>query len=270
MAKVRYKEPSENFKKSTMKSLVSKQRSSVGSEGSVGEFYNFSISFLIPYAKQARKRFDDKQIAELAATIKENGIQNPLLVLASKSQPEKFEVVSGERRLRAAKLLGLTKVPCIVVNEEKAEEIALIENMQRTDLHPVKVANAISSILYNPKWGDVSKFSDKICKDQSDVSHYLAYGKLPESIKETLIARDIKSCDVLRQIIKLETQKEMEDLLSREARKLAAKSIVHVQLKDGEFKVPDRSIKRLGRKDLITLKEKLENILNKIDSYLLY
>jgi len=269
MAKVRYKEPSENFKKSTMNQPDAKQRSSVGSEGYVGEFYNFSIDLLIPYAKQARKRFDDKQIAELSATIKENGIQNPLLVVSSKTQLEKFEVVSGERRLRAAKLLGLMKVPCIVVNEEKAEEIALIENIQRTDLHPVEIANAISSILENPKWGDVSKFSDKIGKDQSVVSHYLAYAKLPEMIKETLIARDIKSRDVLRQIIKLETEKEMADLLSGEARKLTAKSIVRVQLKDGKFKVQDRSIKGLARPELLALKEEVENVLNKIDSYLM-
>ena len=72
MAKVRYKEPSENFKKATMKAPDSKQRSSLGQDGYVGEFYNFSIELLIPYAKQARKRFDDKQIAELAATIVQN------------------------------------------------------------------------------------------------------------------------------------------------------------------------------------------------------
>lgn len=80
MAKVRYKEPSENFKKSTMNQPDAKQRSSVGSEGYVGEFYNFSIDLLIPYAKQARKRFDESRLQNLLQQLKKTVLKTPFLL----------------------------------------------------------------------------------------------------------------------------------------------------------------------------------------------
>jgi ParB family chromosome partitioning protein len=171
MGKVKYRTPSENFERITSKTESSKSRVSIGRENSIGEYYFLSVDSLVPYEKQARYIFDEAEINQLATTIKEHGINNPLLVIVSKTHKEKFEVVSGERRLRAAKLLKMEKVPCIIIEDEKAEEVALIENIQRTDLHPVELGDALKSLLSEANWGSVSKLAEKLGKNQSTVSN---------------------------------------------------------------------------------------------------
>jgi len=265
VSKIRYKEPSANFKKNSAIKDFSKLRSSVGKEDYVGEYYNLSVDLLIPYSKQARKLFDESQIVELAATIKEHGIQNPLLVFASKSTSEKFEVVSGERRLRAAIMLELKKVPCIIINEDTAEEVALIENIQRTDLHPVEIGDAINSIVSDSKWGEVSKIADKIGKDQSTISNYLSYAKLPTEIKKILIDKNIKSRDLLRKVIKAKTLEEMLLILEKPSSKLISKSVIRVIYENNEFKTQDKAIKNFNDAELKELKEKIKSLLLKID-----
>lgn len=268
MAKVRYKEPSENYIKNYLRKDSSGFRSSIGNEGYVGEYYNFAIDILIPYAKQARKIFNETEIDELAATIKENGIQNPLLVVSSKNITDKFEVVSGERRLRAAKKVGLEKVPCIIINEETAEEVALIENTQRTDLHPIEIADAIGSLLQKPKWGDATKLAEKIGKDLASVSLYLAYAKIPTEIKEILISKNIKSRDVLRKISRLTSLEEMKDILNRKNSNSISKSVLRINLNEGVFCVQDKALKELKKEELKDFKSKLDIILEKVNTLL--
>lgn len=265
MGKVRYKEPSKRFAESLARSSESGLRPSVGHENNVGEYYYLSVDLLIPYSKQSRRKFDEKQIAELALTIKEHGIQNPLLVVPSNLYPGKFEVVSGERRLRAAKLIGLEKVPCTIINLEKAEEIALIENIQRADLHPVEIGDAIFSMMGEAKWGDVSKLAEKIGKDQSTVSHYLAYSQLPSSVKSFLITHDIRSRDILRRIVKEDSEEGMLSLLTKNNLSGMVKSIIRISFDKGEFKIQDRPLKRMDEENLLTLRSKLQEILSKID-----
>ncbi|MDF3048206.1 MAG: putative chromosome segregation DNA-binding protein [Candidatus Midichloriaceae bacterium] len=107
------------------------------------------VEKLNPYELQARKEFDDEDIANLADTIKEHGIRNPLTVIASK-EDNCFEIVSGERRWRAAKTLGMDRVPCIILeNVESAQEIALIENIQRKDLHIIELLEGIEALIHN-------------------------------------------------------------------------------------------------------------------------
>lgn len=268
MAKVRYKEPSENYVKNYLRKDSSNLRSSIGNEGYVGEYYKFSTDILIPYSKQARKIFNESEIDELAATIKENGIQNPLLVVPSKNNIDKFEVVSGERRLRAAKKIGLEKIPCIIINEETAEEVALIENTQRTDLHPIEIADAIFSLLKKPKWGDVTKLSEKIGKDVTTVSLYLSYAKLPEEIKNILISKNIKSRDILRKISRFESLDEMKKFLEGKIAVSLVKSIVRISLSDGVLSVQDKSLSLLKKQELGSLKTELLLVLDKVNNLL--
>lgn len=266
MTKIRYKEPSANFEKNSGKKDFSNLRTSFGKEKYVGEYYNLSVDLLIPYSKQARKSFDESQIKELAATIKEHGIQNPLLVFASQEHLEKFEVVSGERRLRAAKLIGLKNVPCIIINETTAEEVALIENIQRADLHPVEIGDAINSIINESQWGEVSKIADKIGKDQSTISNYLSYARLPQEIKKILIEKNIKSRDLLRKIIKANSLDEMFSMLDKPSSKLVSKSIIRVISEGNDFRVQDNALKKLDKSQLLDLKLKINEIVKKIDS----
>jgi len=132
----------------------------------VGEYYFLSIEKLIPYQKQARRIFNEEEIQELAQTIKEHGIKSPLLVINSKNHQGSFEVVSGERRLRAAKIVGLTKLPCIIIDDNQAEEVALIENIQRENLHPIELADALAKLLDEKKHGQQIEMAEKIGSDR--------------------------------------------------------------------------------------------------------
>lgn len=108
------------------------------------------IEKLQPYELQARKEFDDEEISNLADTIKDHGIRNPLTVIPSKQQSNCFEIVSGERRWRAAKFLGMERVPCIILEDVgSAQEIALIENIQRKDLHIIELLEGIEALISN-------------------------------------------------------------------------------------------------------------------------
>lgn len=268
MGKVRYKEPSKNFVDSVARSSELGNRSSIGQENHVGEFYYLSINLLLPYAKQARRNFDLKQIEELAVTIKEHGIQNPLLVTPSREIPDKFEVISGERRLRAAKLINLEKVPCTIINGDKAEEIALIENIQRADLHPVEIGDSILSMMGDSKWGDVNKIAEKIGKDQSTVSHYLSYAQLPKKIKDYLVENNIRSREILRRIVKEKHENDMMSLISKRKIEGLSKSVIRISLDDGLFKIQDKALSALDEENLLSLREKITGILSKIDGLL--
>lgn len=97
---------------------------------------------------QPRKRFDDTAIEELAQSVHEHGIIQPIVV---RKNEKKYEIVAGERRYRAAKLAGLTEVPVIVrdFNEQQMMEVAILENLQREDLTPIEEAEAYNSLIVN-------------------------------------------------------------------------------------------------------------------------
>jgi ParB family chromosome partitioning protein len=100
---------------------------------------------LVSFKNQKRHYFDGEKLKSLAKTIKEHGIGQPLTVIQSEDKLGVFEIVSGECRFFAAKMTGLDKVPCIIIHDRNAaEEIAVIENVQRADLHPL----ACISTLY--------------------------------------------------------------------------------------------------------------------------
>jgi ParB family chromosome partitioning protein len=269
MRKINYKEPSKSLEKMASPNLQNSGRTSLGMENFVGEYYHLDINKLIPFKNQARKRFNEEEIKELAATIKEHGVRQPLTVL--KVGEGKFEVVSGERRLRAAKLIGLEKVPCIIIdNYEKAEEIALIENIQRSDLHPIEFGDSLKSLLVRAEWGDLSKLAEKLGKDKSTISSHLAYSKLPEKIKTFLIENNIRSRPILRKIIKCQSLQEMEKALGIESHSSptpsSLKSILRINLDSNNLLVQDKAISRLTSQQRVKLKLCLENILTKIDA----
>lgn len=121
-------------------------------------FLYIDINLIERNSDQPRKVFDKKSLDELAESIKNYGIIQPLLV---KENGDSYIVVSGERRLRAAKIAGLEKVPAIIkdVDEEIADKISLIENIQREDLNPIEEAKAFRYLLdeYNLKQEDLAK-----------------------------------------------------------------------------------------------------------------
>ena len=139
---------------------------------------------IIPSPVQPRKNFDEDGIKELADSIAEYGILNPLTV---RLRGGKYELVAGERRLRAARLAGVSDVPCILldVNMEDASLIALVENLQRRDLDFVEEANGLSQLirLFGMSQEEAAR---RIGKSQSAVANKLRLLKLPRDVLETL------------------------------------------------------------------------------------
>ena len=139
---------------------------------------------IAPNPVQPRKLFDEKALEELSQSIKSYGILNPLTV---RCRGGKYELVAGERRLRAAKLAGLQEVPCILldVNMEDASLIALIENLQRRDLDFIEEAVGLSRLIgmFGMSQEEAAR---RIGKSQSAVANKLRLLKLPRDVLENL------------------------------------------------------------------------------------
>ena len=169
---------------------------------------------LVPFKYQAREGFDEEEIDELATTIKEHGIRQPLTVL--KKDGGIFEVVSGERRLRAAVKRGLKKVPVIVLfDEKKAEEIALIENVQRTDLTLMELGQGFSGLLDRGTFKSQTELAQKLGIQRTKVVDALNLAKLPQEIKELIKVHSIISRDILRQIVAAPTVENKKNFIEK-------------------------------------------------------
>ena len=149
-----------------------------------GGIVYLSTEDICPNPVQPRKLFDDESLEELSRSIKDYGILNPLSV---RIRGSRYELVAGERRLRAAKLAGLKEVPCILldVNMEDASLIALVENLQRRDLDFIEEANGINQLIrmFGMSQEEAAR---RIGKSQSAVANKLRLLKLPQDVLEGL------------------------------------------------------------------------------------
>ncbi|MCS7215829.1 MAG: ParB/RepB/Spo0J family partition protein [Thermodesulfovibrio sp.] len=140
------------------------------------------IERILPGVAQPRTDFDEKALKELAQSIKEKGIIQPIVL--SRVGDGTFRIIAGERRWRAAKLAGVEKIPAIIkdVSPLEAVEIALIENIQREDLDPVETASAFERLIkeFNITQEELSQ---RVGKDRATIANYLRILKLPEDIK---------------------------------------------------------------------------------------
>ena len=163
---------------------------------------------LSPNPVQPRRRFDDEALAELSESIKSYGILNPLTV---RLRGGKYELVAGERRLRAAKLAGLQEVPCILldVNMEDASLIALVENLQRRDLDFIEEAAGINQLIrmFGMSQEEAAR---RIGKSQSAVANKLRLLKLPPDVLEALRENGLteRHGRALLRLLRPETQRE--------------------------------------------------------------
>lgn len=136
-----------------------------------------------PY--QPRCNFDEEKLQELAASIKEFGVVQPVVV---RKKGRNYELVAGERRLRAAGLAGLTKVPAIVKDYDDAKmmEIALIENIQRHDLNPIEEAQGLRRLMQEFKLTQ-EQTAEKVGRSRSAVTNILRLLNLPEQVQKQII-----------------------------------------------------------------------------------
>ncbi len=145
------------------------------------KIYNIELAKITPNPKQPRKYFDDEALGELAESIRIHGIIQPLVL---NKVGEKFVIVAGERRYRAAKLAGLDSVPAVVktMSEEQAREISLIENLQRENLNPIEEGEALKQLmdLNHMTQEEVAK---RVSKSRSNVANTMRLLALPEVVK---------------------------------------------------------------------------------------
>lgn len=147
-------------------------------------FLDIAIDRLKPNPHQPRKKWDPKALEELAQSIQETGILQPIVVVPDE---ENYTIIVGERRWRAAKKIGLQTIPVLIRNltETQQHEAMLIENLQREDLNPIEIAKAYQKMTQNFSYTqeDVAK---KVGKDRASVANTLRLLKLPGDIQELI------------------------------------------------------------------------------------
>jgi len=166
-----------------------------------------------PY--QPRSEFSEEALNELAASISENGIIQPITVRQKEDEEEKFQLITGERRVRASKIAGLSKIPAFVrVVEDKALlEMALVENIQREDLNAIEVAISYQRLIDECKFTQ-EDLSGRIGKNRSTIANYLRLLKLPAEIQVGIRDRKI-SMGHARSLINIENPKSQVQIYKR-------------------------------------------------------
>ncbi len=149
---------------------------------------------------QPRKTFSDEELADLAASIKEKGVLQPILLRAVTGKPYMYEIVAGERRFRASKMAGLNEIPALVksLTDENAMEIALIENVQRENLNPIEEAAAYKNLMEKCEYA-LSDVSRLIGKSESYIRNAMRLMDLPVEVKN-MVEQGILSASHARTI----------------------------------------------------------------------
>ncbi|MEO7211223.1 ParB/RepB/Spo0J family partition protein [Mucilaginibacter sp.] len=161
------------------------QGSSVSETNSLGSISEVKISEVEVNPFQPRTEFDEQALADLSASIKLQGLIQPITVRRINSHS--FQLISGERRLRASKLAGLTQIPAYIrsANDQQMLEMALIENIQREDLNAIEVALSFQRMIDELKLKQ-EELGDRVSKNRSTVTNYLRLLKLPPTIQISL------------------------------------------------------------------------------------
>jgi ParB family chromosome partitioning protein len=233
-----------------------------------------SLELITKNPYQPREEFDTEALSELAESIKEKGVIQPILV---RMVEDKYEIIAGERRYLAAKMANLKSIPAVVrnVSDKESAEIALIENLQRKDLNPIEEAfaykNLMEKFLYTQE--DVAK---KVGKDRATVANTLRLLNLPKEVIEMLKKNEI-SAGHARAILSLKdeiSQKELaknikeKKISVREAEEKAKQNKDIYEYKKYEKKLKSifdkASIKHKKNKGIIEIEFKDENELNNI------
>jgi ParB family chromosome partitioning protein len=172
------------------------------------KYFSCPIEEIRPNRNQPRKSFANDKLEELAASIREKGIIQPLVVLR---KSDHYELIAGERRWRAAQKAGLREVPVVIqdVSEDTALEMALIENIQREDLNAVEEAEAYHALLERFSLSQ-EELAKRVGKDRSTVANSLRLLKLPAEIKRD-VAEDRLTMGHARALLPLDTPEQMKE-----------------------------------------------------------
>lgn len=226
------------------------------------------ITKVEPNREQPRKNFDEDALQELADSIKQFGLLQPILV---QDRKEYYEIIAGERRWRAAKLAGLKEVPVIIRNytEQEIVEISLIENIQREDLNPIEEAQAYKRLLteFHLKQDEVA---ERVSKSRAAVTNSIRLLKLNEEVQR-MVVDEMISTGHARALLAVENPEEQynlaqrifdEKLSVRDVEKLVKNLHKPAKLKKVDDKtmqviyqnIEEKLKQKLGRKVIVTSK----------------
>lgn len=220
-------------------------------------------NLLKPNPKQPRIEFNQKQLEELCDSIKENGILQPIII--EQASENEFYIIAGERRTRAAKMAELKKVPVQLrkFDEQKKLEVALIENIQRSDLNPIEEAMAYYNLI---QMGDLTQdeVAKRVGKQRSTVANSIRLLKLPDDIQRSLVNGQI-SAGHARALLMVKSDSDMrvmygrimgQGLSVRQAEEMAS------EMNDGGRAAASKKAKKPARKDpdVALFEQQLRNI----------
>ncbi len=177
------------------------------------EIVELPVDELRPNPYQPRKVFDEEKLMELANSIKEHGIFQPIIV--KKSSIKGYEIIAGERRVKACKIAGIEKIPAIVrdFTDQEMMEIALLENLQRENLNSIEEAMAYKNLLDTMKVTQ-EELAKRLGKSRSHITNMLGLLNLPEEVKDMIIEDKI-SMSHARVLSKMEDKEEVIRLANR-------------------------------------------------------
>lgn len=216
------------------------------------------IEEIRPNPYQPRKEFDKKALEELSESIKTHGIFTPLLVRKSVSG---YDLITGERRLRAAKMAGLKTVPAIQVEftEEQMMEIAILENVQREDLNPIEEAAAYESLIQKLGYTQ-EKLAERVGKSREYCANIMRLLKLPEDVQSMVVNKQVTMSHV-RPLLSLNDEEEIYEAAEKIKKNKMSVREVEAYVRDvngGGQKKPKKKEKDPMIRDLeIQLSEKL-------------
>ncbi len=180
---------------------------------SVDEIVELPVEELRPNPYQPRKIFDEEKLQELADSIKEHGIFQPIIV--KKSSIKGYEIIAGERRVKACKIAGIDKIPAIIRNftDQEMMEIALLENLQRENLNSIEEAMAYRNLIDTMQITQ-EELARRLGKSRSHITNTLGLLGLPEEVKDMIVDNKL-SMSHARVLSKMENKEDIINLANR-------------------------------------------------------
>lgn len=209
-----------------LQALISSE--ALGEEGEA--IRNIALSKIKSNRYQPRKSFNEESLNELAESIKKHGVIQPIVV---KAEGENFEVIVGERRLRAAKIAGFSEIPAVVkeYRDDELLEIALIENIQREDLNPIEEAMAYKMILERQNITQ-EELSKRVGKSRSYIANMVRLLELPEDVKEG-VSRGTISVGQAKALLGIKDQSKLLEMYRRiEKEGMSVREVEHAVRKN--------------------------------------
>ncbi|HRK01657.1 MAG TPA: ParB/RepB/Spo0J family partition protein [Oligoflexia bacterium] len=198
-----------------LRQLYSTARNTAGTNSSnFKSLTTFLVNF-IPVDKvdaselQVRVHFDDAEIDALANSIKVHGVLQPILVVQN---GDRYKVIAGERRLRASKKAGIERIPARVINSDDkgVHEIALRENLDRVDLHPIEEGEGYLSLLEAQAYTSHESIAKAFLRPKSRITECIGYTKLPDATKKEIMRRNIKARSFMRKLMLVPPEQHMQ------------------------------------------------------------